>query len=38
MKLTTVVFARDSLASNIARNLIGDRVLDLTESLGTDNQ
>ncbi len=36
MKLTTVVFARDSLASNIARNLIGDRVLDLTESLGTD--
>ena len=32
MKLTTIIFTRESLASNIARRLTGNRVLDLTAS------
>ena len=33
MRLTTVIFTRDSLASNIAREIVGERLLDLTESI-----
>ncbi|WP_036488031.1 hypothetical protein [Myxosarcina sp. GI1] len=33
MKLTTVIFKRDSLASNITRNLLGERVINLAEDL-----
>ena len=38
MKLTTVIFARDSLASNVARQLAGDRILDLADSFSEENQ
>ena len=38
MKLTTVIFARNSLASNVARQLTGDRILDLTNSFSEENQ
>lgn len=33
MKLTTVIFKRDSLASNVTRNLLGERVINLAEDL-----
>ena len=38
MKLTTVVFARNSLASNVVRQLAGDRILDLADSFAEENQ
>ena len=33
MNFNTVVLARDSLSSNVVRNLIGDRVIDLAGDL-----
>ena len=37
MRLTSIVFTRDSLASNVARKLVGDRILDLTENVQSDS-
>lgn len=35
MRLTSIIFERNSLASNVTRNLIGDRVINLAEDLAS---